>query len=92
MDQVEMKLAFAWYYEECSELNFCLPQKAELTKDEREDAFRQEHLLDEFSELPDHWDCSEYMCIPEQVACNNCGTEFEAVDESPPEEFDEEWP
>ena len=89
MDQVEMKLAFAWFCDECSELNFCLPQRAEMTIEDRMQAFRQEHMLDEFAELPDYWDNSEYVCIPETVTCQNCNTVFEAVDE---EETDEEWP
>ena len=81
MQRVELKTAYHWICEECCEDNFALPQKAELTDEAREDAFRQINDLQEWDELPEGWQCFDLVCIPNIVTCKKCGEKFTTVDE-----------
>lgn len=81
MRTVELRTAYHWFCEECSRENFALPQKAEMTEEEREEAFRRFHDLDGFAELPEDWRQFEMVMVPETVTCAECGTEFNAIDE-----------
>ncbi len=83
MIRVELKLAYHWHCENCGDVNFTLPQKAELTDDEAEMCYRQEHELDAWSELPANWRDFEMVQIPSVVTCSECGSKFETEDEQP---------
>lgn len=78
---VELKTAYHWHCDECAAENFALPQKAELTQEEREEAFREVHQLEEWAELPEGWENFELVHIPKVVTCTDCGAEFLTMDE-----------
>lgn len=81
MQTVELKSAYCWHCEDCGFTNFDLPQKAELTDEDREAAYRKFHDLSEFSRLPEGWQDFELVMIPDTVTCPNCHREFKAIDE-----------
>jgi hypothetical protein len=81
MQKVELKTAYFWWCEECGEVNFALPKKAELTEDGKEEAYREYHGLSPWDELPDGWQDFELVMIPETVHCQKCGREFATYDE-----------
>jgi len=79
--RVELKTAYHWHCEECGRENFDLPSKAEMTDEDREDAFRKFHELDEWVQLPEGWKQFEMVWIPDYVTCVHCGETFGTVDE-----------
>lgn len=81
MKIVELKTAYHWHCEDCGADNFALPQKAEMTGEDREEAFRRFHGLDQYAELPDRWQDFELVMIPDFVECSRCGSEFSTDDE-----------
>ena len=85
MDAIELKLAFWWFCENCSEENFVKSQVTELTDEQREEAYRGMHELGEWEELPEQlpeqWDQFQMTTTPEIVTCVNCKTQFHARDE-----------
>ncbi len=81
-DPVELKTAYHWHCERCSAENFALPQKAEMTKQDAEEAYRHFHGLEDWEELPLRWDEVELVQIPDTVKCTECGGEFLTMDES----------
>ena len=81
MQTVELQVAYHWHCERCGESNFALPQKAELTPEEREGSYRLYHDLDAWQALPEDWADFELVEIPETVRCEACGTEFATIDE-----------
>ena len=84
MQVVELKTAYHWHCEVCSEENFALPKKAELTDDERERTFRHFHDMEDFEQLPDGWESFEIVEVPNTVQCIACRTSFKTVDERLP--------
>lgn len=91
MRTVELRTAYCWHCDECSELNFCESEIYETTGTEKEEIYRYFNGLDEDEELPDRWHEFETVCRPDIVKCNKCGTEFEAKDELDPDDEDEAW-
>ena len=81
MKTVILKTAYHWHCDNCSAVNFSLPQKAELTDEEAEEAFRGFWGLEEWAELPDDWRSFEMVEIPEIVTCSECGEEFATMHE-----------
>lgn len=79
---VELKTAYCWTCEDCSEVNFALPQKAELTDDDAAEAYRSFHGLEEWADLPDGWRQFELVWIPPVVECKVCGMRFATEAES----------
>lgn len=82
MRKVELATAFSWWCDTCSELNFVMPCKAELTDDDAEEAYRAFHMLEDFAELPEGWRDFELVERPKVVKCTGCGSQFETEDES----------
>ena len=80
---VELKSAFHWHCDECGEENFALPQKAELTDEDAEYAYRRFHDLEDWCDLPEGWRQFEMVNIPDKVTCSNCGETFLTVNEWP---------
>ncbi len=78
---VELRTAYHWWCETCGVENFSLPQKAELTDEQAEYAYRQLHGMDDYDELPDRWREFEIVCIPDDVECRDCHTTFATIDE-----------
>lgn len=78
---VELKMAYHWICERCSADNFALPSREELTDEDREEAYRIYHALDEWSELPEGWKDFDFVWKPRTVTCQNCGETFETKDE-----------
>ena len=79
---VELRTAYHWWCETCGVENFSLPQKAELTDEQAEYAYRQLHGMDDYDELPDRWRAVEIVCVPNDVECMECHTVFDTNDES----------
>ena len=91
MKSVELRTAYCWHCDECSELNFCESVVCETTGAEKEEIYRYFHDLDEDDELPDRWQDFETVCRPDTVKCKKCGTEFKTEHESDPDDEDETW-
>lgn len=83
---VELKTAYQWFCEECGESNFEMSQKAELTEESREEAYRDFHEMDEWEVLPEGWEQFELVMIPDIVECNRCKSKFQTKDERTDEE------
>jgi Zn finger protein HypA/HybF involved in hydrogenase expression len=81
MATVELRQAYHWHCEECGSENFALPQKAELTDEQREAAYRHFNQLDQWAELPEQWRNFQLVHIPETVQCSQCKATFETIDE-----------
>ncbi len=81
MRSVELQTAYHWHCDDCGAENFAMPVKAEFGPGEREEAYRQYHEMEEFEELPDHWQDFEMVMLPHTVTCSQCATEFRAIDE-----------
>ena len=81
MKVVELQTAYHWYCPHCDAANYALPQKAEFTKEGREEAYRDFHGLEEWEELPEGWDQFEMVQIPHIVRCFACHEEFKTIDE-----------
>lgn len=81
MRTVELKTAFHWHCDDCSAENFSLPQKAEMTDEEAEAAYREFHELDRWQSLPPGWRCFEMVQRPDWVRCSQCGNAFATKDE-----------
>ena len=81
MRVVELKSAYHWHCDYCGHANFALPQKAELTDADAEEAYRKFHDLDEWSELPEGWRDFELVHLPDTVMCEECQTSYVTVDE-----------
>ena len=79
---VELKSAFHWHCDQCGESNFALPQKAEMTDDDAEYAYRRFHDLDDWCELPADWRQFEMVSIPSKVTCSRCEGVFLTMDET----------
>lgn len=79
---VELKTAYHWHCEECGEENFALPQKAELTDEDRESAYREFHDLEDFATLPAEWRQFEMVWIPHSVTCKSCAFTYATMDET----------
>jgi len=79
---VELKTAFHWHCDECSQENFALPQKVELTDEDADRAYRWHHGLDDWCDLPEGWRQFEIVSIPDKVRCSNCDEVFLTMDES----------
>lgn len=88
MKSVELRTAYCWHCDECSELNFCESVIYETTEAEKEEVYRYFHDLEDYDELPDNWRDFQTVCKPGIVKCRQCNTEFETEDEVDP---DEEW-
>lgn len=82
MRSVELKTAYHWHCEYCGHANFALPQKAELTEEDAELAYRKFHELDQWAELPEGWRQFELIQIPDTVMCEECLNSYVAIDES----------
>lgn len=82
MRRVELQLAHSWHCDECSELNFCVPEIPELTDEDREEVFRKLNNVEDYEELPDDWDQFDVLGIPETVTCSKCGSTFEAYEDT----------
>lgn len=81
MRRVELRSAYCWYCDDCGELNYEQPQRAELTDEDAEAAYRHFYQLDDYAELPKNWRDFEMVEIPPVVQCVECKAEFEAMDE-----------
>lgn len=81
MQTVELKTAYWWHCEECAAENFTMPMKAEMTDSDAEELFRESHSLHEWESLPDNYRDFEMVCIPDEVTCSECGTNFATKDE-----------
>lgn len=88
MKTVELRTAYCWHCDECSELNFAESVVYECSQEEKEDLFREFHDLDEWDELPEDWQQFQSVYCPEVVQCCKCGTEFMAIDELEVDEDD----
>ncbi len=55
MKRVELRTAYHWFCESCGADNFTLPQKAELTDEDAELAYRRFNECDPWMELPSDW-------------------------------------
>lgn len=80
-ETVQLSTAFTWRCV-CGKRNFVLPERADLTPDEREDAYRELNDLEAWQELPDDWRNFEMVSMPEEVTCKKCGKRFETEDEA----------
>ena len=78
---VELKTAYHWHCENCAAVNFALPEKAELTEAQREEAYREFHEMEEWEELPEGWERFDMVWIPDFVTCSECGETFGTLDE-----------
>ena len=88
MKTVELRTAFCWHCEKCSELNFTEPVVYECSPEERGDLFRKFHDMNEWSELPEGWQQFQAVYCPDVVKCCKCGSEFKAIDEQEADEDD----
>lgn len=82
MESVELRTAFHWFCEECASENFSLPQKAELTDDDAEQAFRLMHCLEDWQPLPENWRDFELSSLPRVVTCSACQTKYRTAIET----------
>lgn len=78
---IELKSAYCWYCDDCSEVNFDLPKKLELNEEQRLKAYRQFSRTEDWEPLPKNWRDFEIISIPDTVKCKDCGAEFRTVDE-----------
>ena len=76
MKAVELKTAYHWHCDTCSEENFSLPEKLELTDDKAEEMFRYFNNLGPYADLPDDWRDFEVVKMSDTVTCKNCGEKF----------------
>jgi rubredoxin len=81
MKIVELKTAYHWNCDACGADNFDVPQKAELTEEDREQAYREIHELGEWEDLPENWREFELVTLPDQVTCEQCGETYFTRDE-----------
>jgi ribosomal protein L37AE/L43A len=81
MQTVERRTAYHWHCEECAKENFALPQKVEMTEQERQVAYRRFYDLEDWRPLPEGWHEFELVHIPEVVTCSECGATFRTIDE-----------
>jgi hypothetical protein len=86
---VTLQTAYHWFCNGCSGVNFSLPQKAELTDEEAEEAYRNFYGLDKWADLPENWKDFEMVEIPEIVVCEHCDAEFHTMHENEMEDLDE---
>lgn len=73
--------AYSWDCDNCGAENFERAVTADLTDDEREEAFRHFHDLEPWTPLPEGWREFELVTSPTVVTCRSCGMEFEAEDD-----------
>lgn len=88
MKTVELRTAYCWHCDECSELNFSESVLYECSNEEKEDMYRYFHDMDEWDALPEGWQQFQTVCSPETVKCSKCGVEFNAIDERDADEDD----
>ena len=82
MPTVELQTAYRWHCDKCSAENFAVPEKAELIDDEREEAYRKYHDVEEWEELPEGWSDFDLVWLPKLVTCKDCGEQFDAINET----------
>jgi hypothetical protein len=74
-----LQTAFHWYCPECDAENFTLPQKPEMTDDEKEACYRRFEDVEVWQELPDDWRNFEMITTPSLVTCKECKKRFETI-------------
>ena len=81
MRTVELNTAYHWNCDDCGADNFSVAVHVEFAPGEHELAYRRLNDLDEWAELPDHWEQFELVTIPATVKCSECGAEFATVED-----------
>lgn len=76
LKRVELHQAVHWYCDECGTSNFEVLTISELTEEERADAYRHFHDLEDWQDLPDDWMDFELVSTPLYVTCSKCQTKF----------------
>jgi hypothetical protein len=82
MKTVELKTAYHWHCDKCASENFVMPQKAELTEEEAEEAYRKFNDLESWADLPDDWRNFELVQRPNYVICDKCEERYCTIDET----------
>lgn len=92
LDEVDLEIAATWFCPSCSQSNFAELVVADLSREEREDAYRKDNDMEAWQELPDDWDDGTYAMFPKIVSCNGCGNRFQTVSpEAVPEGDEDDW-
>lgn len=76
MRSVEVETAFTWWCDDCGKQNFGLPTRAELTNEEKAEAYRHLHDLEHWEALPEGWSDFELVTLPRSVQCEQCKTRY----------------
>lgn len=79
---VVLQTAFFFSCPKCHNDNFVAAVEAELTDEEREEAFRDYYDLESWQELPDNWKDFGLVWQPEHVQCLNCGEGYVTCEET----------
>jgi len=80
MESVPLNVAYYWTCKTCARRNFALPDVMEVDEDEREEAYRFLHDIEDWQGLPDDWGDFEVYGIPKHVVCEKCAARFETID------------